>query len=174
MYGTWSYVQPNVCKVSANWSVVQTRGVWCLHQYARVQPMLNGVDTMELTPCSLLQIAEVQPNVCKVSANWAQWSLLQIAEVQPNVCKVTKKSTIHQTKYTKNKCPSLFFCCISKSETKWDSHFFVLSTIWLLVMYLSFLPLIKRVKHNGTKNVWRVKILFITLQTKKQSTVRLS
>lgn len=41
-------------------------------------------------------------------------------------------------------------------------------------MYLSFLPLIKRVKHNGTKNVWRVEILFITLQTKKQSTVRLS
>ena len=29
--------------------------------------MLNGVDTMELTPCSLLQIAEVQPNVCKVT-----------------------------------------------------------------------------------------------------------
>ena len=142
MYGTWSYVQPNVCKasanwaqwsllqiaevppnvckVSANWSVVQTRGVWCLHQYARVQPMLNGVDTMELTPCSLLQIAEVQPDVCKVSANWAQWSLLQIAEVPPNVCKVTKKAqSIKQNtpKTNAHHCSSAVSARVKQNET---------------------------------------------------------
>ena len=38
---------------------------------------------------SLLNIAEVQPILCKNSANRTQWSLLNIAEVPPILCKVT-------------------------------------------------------------------------------------